>query len=231
MSMVTIAARALLAGALGACMRGDRPLHQGEPSHAELAALYEGGKTYVEFRDAATKRTEAWNEHHGAAHVPDALRTRVSSLPFRWWFLVVAEDWCGDSANTIPYVAKLVDVVDNLDLRIIDSEVGRAIMEAHRTPDGRAATPTVLLLTEDFREVGCWVERPAKLQQWVLENEARLDEEELLERKYAWYEADEGQETVAEMVRMIESAAASARGGTFAAAIPSCGALGPRPPR
>jgi hypothetical protein len=120
--------------------------------------------------------------------------------------LVVAEDRCGDSVNTIPYVARLVDLVPNLDMRIIDARGGQAIMERHRTPDGRPATPTIVLLDERFDEAGCWVERPAKLQTWVLEHEAKLDANDLHERKYAWYDDDQGEETLREVVAMLEAA-------------------------
>lgn len=227
MVMAFTATLALLSGAMVVCPDRGRLVHQGSRPWVDLEALYKQGKTYVEFRDTAKKRTRAWKEHYATAHVPDALRTRVRSVPGQWRLLVVAEDWCGDSANTIPYVARLVDVADNLDMRIVDSEAGRAIMEAHRTPDGRAATPTVILLTADFREAGCWVERPAKLQAWVLENERKLEEGELLARKYAWYDADKGQETLAEIVRMIESAGANAGAGRSTASTPfSCDRAG-----
>lgn len=175
---------------------------------SDLETLYYQGKTYVEFRDAATQRVQAWNDHYANAQVPDALRTRVTALPGSWRLLVVAEDWCGDSANTIPYVAKLVDAAGNLDMRIINSTVGRAIMESHRTPDGRAATPTVILLTEDFEEAGCFVERPRHLQRWWLANEDKLSRKDLLDQKYAWYAEDRGQETLEEIVAMMEAAAA-----------------------
>ncbi len=175
---------------------------------SDLESLYAQGKTYVEFRDAATRRVAAWNDHYANAQVPDALRTRMTALPGSWRLLVVAEASCGDSANTIPYVAKLVDVVGNLDMRIINSTVGSAIMESHRTPDGRAATHTVILLTEDFEEAGCFVERPRHLQNWWLSNEDKLSREDLLDQKYAWYAEDRGQETLEEIVAMIEAAAA-----------------------
>lgn len=175
---------------------------------SDLETLYGQGKTYVEFRDAATRRVQAWNDHYANAQVSDALHTRMTVLPGSWRLLVVAEDWCGDSANTIPYVAKLVDVAGNLDMRIINSTVGRTIMESHRTPDDRAATPTVILLTEDFEEAGCFVERPRLLQDWWLSNEDKLSEKERLDQKYAWYAEDQGQETLEDIVAMIEAAAA-----------------------
>ena len=191
-----------------------QPVDPAGPARFNLETLYHQGRTYLEFRDAAESRVEAWNNHYAEAQVPDALSTRLSTVAGKWRLLVVAEDWCGDSANTIPYVAKLVDVADNLDMRIINSEVGRAIMESHPTPDGRAATPTVILLTEGYEEAGCWVERPRKLQGWFLANQGKLEEEELYNQKYAWYDEDRGQETLTEVVEMIEAAAAGS---------PACG--------
>ncbi len=174
----------------------------------DLEALYGRGRTYQAFQDAAVDRRAAWRDHYATAAVPDALRRRVEAVPRRWRLLVVAEDWCGDSANTIPYVARLVDLSPNLELRIVGAEAGGDVMRAHRTPDGRAATPTVLLLDERFEEAGCWVERPAPLQEWFLAHEDRLEQDELYRRKYEWYAEDAGATTLEEFVRMIESAAA-----------------------
>ena len=171
-------------------------------------SLYDAGITFSEFLDAADAREHTWNTNYSAAEVPADLLERALAIGGSWRLLVVAEDWCGDSANTIPYVAHLADLLDNLEIRIVDSEVGRPAMEAHPTPDGRAATPTVVLLDGDGQEAGCFVERPSELQTWFLEQENVLDEDTLYARKYAWYDDDRGLSTVREVVEMLEGAAA-----------------------
>ncbi len=85
-------------------------------------------------------------------------------------------------------------------------------MESHRTPDGRPATPTVVLLNDEFEEAGCFVERPAVLQSWYLENQGTLGERELYRQKYAWYDRDAGSETLREFVELLERAASGAGG-------------------
>ena len=95
-------------------------------------------------------------------------------------------------------------------MRVVNSTVGKSVMEAHRTPDGRAATPTVLLLNENFEEVGCFVERPSALQAWFLENKPKLEEDDLYDQKYAWYDEDRGAQTVGEIVGLMESASRGA---------------------
>ncbi len=199
--MLTVASPLLLALALSGSACAPAP---GTPDHREL---WEKGRTFSEFLAEASSRKEAWKANYRDGSVPDDVLARATALPGRWRLLVVAEDWCGDSVNTIPYVARLVEAVTSLEMRVIDSRVGRALMESHRTPDGRPATPTVVVLDGSFQEAGCWVERPSSLQSWFLENRPVLDEDELYDRKYAWYEEDRGKETLREIVELLEASA------------------------
>ena len=98
---------------------------------------------------------------HGVA--PDALVTRATAAGSGWKLLVVTVSGCSDSVNSIPYVASFLDKVPSIEMRLISPTAGKAVQEAHRTPDGRAATPTVILLDGEFNERGCWIERPANL--------------------------------------------------------------------
>ena len=118
--------------------------------------------------------------------------------------LIVAFDRCSDSVGTIPYIAALVEAVDGLEMRIIPPAAGRPIMEAHRTPDGRPATPTVLLLDGEWEPVGAWVERPSELQAWYIENPEGLSHDARYDGKMEWYEGDAGESTVREIVGKLE---------------------------
>lgn len=169
--------------------------------------LYRSGVTFAEFLENAEARVEGWHRNYGEGSVPARLTMKARAIPGSWRLLVVAEDWCGDSVNTIPYIARLVEGVNGLDMRIIDSEVGKGVMDAHPTPDGRGATPTVLLLDEDGRRVGCWTERPSELQKWWIENPDHLSSRRKLRQKYAWYDRDKGESTLEEIVGLIEAAA------------------------
>jgi hypothetical protein len=174
------------------------------PAQGTLEELYRAGTAYPDFLAAATNRKELWHSNWERAAVPDALVERARAVPGRWRLLAIAVDGCSDSVNTIPYIAKLVELVDGLELRIVDSTAGRELMEAHRTPDGRAATPTIILIREDWTEAGAWIERPSKLQTWYIENKGTLESSQLFEQKMKWYDEDRGAETVREIVELIE---------------------------
>jgi hypothetical protein len=127
---------------------------------------------------------------------------------------VILEDSCGDSANTIPYLASLVESLGGaVEMRLVNSAEGRPVMVRHRTWDDRAATPTVVLLNQNWEEVGCWVERPSSLSAWEKAEKAKLSQQEFLKQKYAWYEGDRGASTQRDMVEMIERASPGAACG------------------
>jgi hypothetical protein len=174
-----------------------------EPGYAEL---WEAGSDYATFLEEARGRRDLWVRNTDRAEVPPGLLQRARAVPGTWRLLVVAFDRCSDSVSTIPYIAALAARLDGVDLRIIPPELGRPIMEDHRTPDGRAATPTVLLLRDDWTPAGAWVERPAELQAWYTANPDGLSHDQRYDRKMAWYDQDGGASTMREIVELLEAA-------------------------
>ncbi|MCC7003234.1 MAG: thioredoxin family protein [Gemmatimonadaceae bacterium] len=173
-----------------------------------LVALYASGTDFATFLAAAEARKAAWQKNWTEGRVPEDAVAVAQSLPGKWRLLVVAVDGCSDSVNTIPYIARLVARVPSLEMRIVLPEPGRPVMEAHRTPDGRPATPTVVLLDEAGRNVGCWIERPAELQRQAVAAREAGTLDAFQRGKQAWYDADAGASTVREVGVMLEAAAA-----------------------
>lgn len=172
-----------------------------------LQALYRRGRPFQEFLSGARARRETWHGNYGWGRLDPGLLARARALPEGWRLLVVADDSCGDSANTIPYLATLVDSLrGRIEMRILTSPEARQVKDTHRTHDGRAATPTVVLLDPDGREAGCWVERPTALAVWARGEGARLSQAEFLDRKYAWYDEDRGRETLRDILDLIQGA-------------------------
>lgn len=168
--------------------------------------LFESGRTMTQFLEAAKARKEQWARNYARGVVSDAVLTRARSAPGPWKLLVVAVDGCSDSVNTVPYIARLIEQLMGTEMRIVDSNVGRVVMDAHLTPDGRGATPTVVLLDANYQERGCWVERPAELRDWMLDNKGKVQDNELFEHKMAWYDEDVGAKTLVDIAAMLESA-------------------------
>jgi hypothetical protein len=173
----------------------------------DYQALYQKGRGYTEFLGAAKSRKELWDRNEARVVVADDVLARARAIGGRLRLLVIAIDGCSDSASIIPYIANLAKL-SGMDLRIVSpDDGGRAVMEAHRTPDGRAATPTIVLLDAAYQKVGVFVERPATLHTWYEEQKKTgIDTGKLTVQKLDWYANDAGHTTLLELVSLMEKA-------------------------
>ncbi len=166
------------------------------------SVLFEQGKTWEDFLAAADSRPEVWKGNAARSRPSKELVDRLKAAAGDLRLVVVAVAACSDSVHTVPYVATLAREA-GVPLRIVDNKVGKPIMDAFKTPDGRGATATVALLRGDVL-VAAWVERPVQLQTWLLGPAASLSQEDRMARKFGWYEWDRGESTMAELVALVE---------------------------
>ena len=173
---------------------------------------YSGGVTFEEYLEEVRKYPELWRSVYERAELPAAVREEAGSLSGRWHLLALSEDWCGDAVNSLGWVARLAESSEALELRVISRDENPEIMDAHLW-DGRArAIPVVILLDEDFEEVGWWGPRPSSLQGWVLGEGQKLDSRERYREVRRWYARDRGRTIVREILEMIQSGEVERRG-------------------
>ena len=175
-----------------------------------LRATFEKGQTWTDFYAAIDRRREVWEASWKRTEIPDELARRARAAG-KLRILVITEYGCSDSANSVPVLARLVESAPNLEMRLINSATGRPWAEKHRTPDGRTATPTVLILDDEFRIRTAWVEQPKELQAFWLPIIARKETGARFGEKADWYSKDQGRAIMRELVEAIEAAASVAR--------------------
>ena len=174
----------------------------------DAAALFERGVTWDAFLSAVEAQRNLWQSNTRRAAVAPALVERLLKAGQELRLLVIGEGSCSDSVSVVPYVATLAAQA-KVDLRIVGREAGRPLLAAHKTPDGREATPTILLL-RDGQVVGAFIERPAALQDWFLSAGAKLSQGDRYARKMSWYDWDRGDSSMAEIVALAERATRAA---------------------
>jgi hypothetical protein len=177
-----------------------------QPQLEGEGALWQAATPFPAFLERVRSRREAWTSRFANAAIdPDALN-RARALPGRRRLLAIAEARCSDSAWAVPYLAKLAAAApDMLELRVITpAEGAERLQAANLTPDGRKATPTIVVLDERDRVLGVWVERPAELQKWYAENKATVAQAERYSHLDKWYTEDAGRTTITEVLTILE---------------------------
>ncbi|RZK50844.1 MAG: thioredoxin family protein [Pedobacter sp.] len=158
-----------------------------------LAAQKTTGQDHSEFMLHYSKMNlQRMNRVEKTTELLPELSTYLKSFNKPLNFLVITEGWCGDAAQIVPVIQKMVEVNPQLfNLRCVLRDENLELIDAHLTNGGRAI-PVLLLLDEEGDLIGeKWGPRPAILQDllntWKTEGVVMP---ELAEKIHAWYAKD-----------------------------------------
>ncbi|MFQ5570255.1 MAG: thioredoxin family protein [Rhodothermales bacterium] len=147
---------------------------------------------------------------HRTYKVSDELRALIRTItePQRW--LVLTEDWCGDSAQTIPYVAEMAALNPNIELRVLERDQNLDVMDRYLT-DGKRSIPILLALDQHGKELFRWGPRPVEAAALVkVGQEAGLEKDAINQRLHLWYGRNRGRAVEAELKALLAQRVARA---------------------
>jgi hypothetical protein len=163
----------------------------------DFAGLWKQGMSFEEFLAAAGTHRDLWGGLYRIARVPVWAEGATAGRKLR--LLVLAEDWCGDASNSIPFLAKWAEQTPLVELRIIRRDEHPEVMDRYLT-NGSRSIPIIIVLDQDFGELGHWGPRPLVLQEWVMQNKGTVPKAELYPQIRKWYARDRGETTLREIL-------------------------------
>lgn len=103
--------------------------------------------------------------------------------------LVITEDWCGDALYNVPVLAKLVEGLPNVEMRVFLRDQNRDLMDQYLNQGLYRSIPVVGFFDDNMKEVARFIERPPKvtevIEQKMLEVRRTLRAEHLEEWRQA----------------------------------------------
>ena len=146
---------------------------------------------------------------HALPLLPELVdRLRQLSRPEQW--LVLGEAWCGDTAHTLPVLARLAEEsAGRVQLHVVLRSEHPDLMAAHQT-NGKDSIPKLIRRdAETGTDLGDWGPRPAAAQ--VLAHDLHADKSlhtnEVIKGMNAWYAADKGASVQRELLAALAPAA------------------------
>lgn len=107
-------------------------------------------------------------------------------------WVVITEAWCGDSAQSLPVIAKMAEVSEKIDLKIILRDLNPQWMEKYHT-NGSRSIPKLIAFDESGEELFTWGPKPAPAQQilidWKKDPNGR-DRQAYETELHTWYALD-----------------------------------------
>jgi hypothetical protein len=167
-------------------------------SAPDFAAFWELATPWAAYLRPEMDQAELWRGVSEHVTVPEWAVAAFTASPIRR-LLVLAADWCGDAANTVPVCAGLANRVPGLELRMLDRDRHFDLMRRYLT-NGSKSIPIVIALDDHFRELGHWGPRPSVLQAWVLANKQVIPSPQRYAFARRWYAKDRGESTLRELL-------------------------------
>jgi len=173
-----------------------------------LKQRFLAGESFSEFLHRPKNNSELWDALYKRATLSEDAVARATRVQRPWHLLVLSEDWCGDSINTLPVIARLTEAQPLIDMRIISRDANPDLIDSHLTGLAKAI-PVIILLDDEFNERAWWGPRPGSLQAWVTESGLALPKDERYRQVRTWYARDHGKTAVNELLELIDKAEAT----------------------
>ena len=131
------------------------------------------------------------------------LINKISS-PQLW--MVITEDWCGDSAQNLPYIVKIAENNTKINLRILLRDQNIDIMDLYLTNGKTRSIPKLVVFNEKGDELFQWGPRPVEAQELIMKLKSEgLSIENYISQLHLWYGKNRGTSLEKELTQLIET--------------------------
>ncbi len=162
-------------------------------------------ESYIDYTRMNVQRMNRWDKTAKISFELERIVTSISS-PQVW--LVITEAWCGDAAQTIPFMAKLADINPLITLRLVLRDENPELMEAYLT-EGARSIPILIGLTGDLsKELFIWGPKPEFLKNRL--KAYKIDPQNITPKEFSdgthlWYARDRNNALAEELTPLIAS--------------------------
>jgi hypothetical protein len=133
------------------------------------------------------------------------VQTAVQAIKGPQLWMVLAEPWCGDCAQNLPYIAKIAACNASIDLRILLRDQNPDIMDAYLT-NGTRSIPKLVAFDSQGNELFQWGPRPQPAAELFRQlKESGAPREEVIQKLHLWYGRNRGRTLEAEFVALLSA--------------------------
>lgn len=120
-------------------------------------------------------------------NVSTELKKLIQEINEDQLWMIITENWCGDSAQSLPVIAKIANENPKISLRILKRDSYLDIMDLFQT-NGTRGIPKLVAFDKEGNELLNWGPRPKLLQDLFdkLKDEG-IEKKKIYEELHVWY--------------------------------------------
>jgi len=148
------------------------------------------------------KRSKRLDKH---AMIPSEKLRAFKNMAEKQTWLVICEPWCGDVAQTLPYLNKIAEKSDNIHLKILLRDENPELMDCFLT-HGSRSIPIVIMLDANLNLLQTWGPRSKAATKLVNDYKAQHGkiDDAFKETLQVWYNNDKGVSVVEDILETME---------------------------
>jgi len=144
------------------------------------------------------------NRIYRTYNVNEELKNSILKIDTPHIWMVITEDWCGDSAQNLPYISKIAEMNPLIELKIILRDSNLDIMDLYLTDGNSRSIPKLVAFDKDGDEIFQWGPRPKSAQKKVEDGKrSGLTKDEYLANLHSWYAENKGKDLEGEFLELL----------------------------
>lgn len=167
----------------------------------DVNTLNDSDRNYYEFTKLNVHRV---NRIIKTYKVSEELKEIIEAIDHRQTWLILTEAWCGDSAQNLPYIAKMAELNKNINLIIMERDKNLETMDLYLTNGKSRSIPKLIVFDEEGNEKFQWGPRPKEAQELVNSlNKEGLLKAAINEKLHFWYAKNRGKNIEQELKELL----------------------------
>lgn len=119
-------------------------------------------------------------------------------------WLVITEDWCGDSAQNLPYLNSYIKDNPNVEMLIVLRDTNLEAIDNYFTESNPRSIPKIAAFDENGEQLFIWGPRPRFAQDLVQQLKAEgYSKEDFNKELHLWYGRNRGVELTREFITIL----------------------------
>jgi len=168
---------------------------------SDINTLNDYDKSFYDYRKLNYQRSTRLEKTFIPTDETQQIFSKINQMQ-KW--IVITESWCGDSAQNLPIIAKLAQLNDKIDFKIVLRDSNTEFMDLYLTRGGRAI-PKLIVFDENDNELFQWGPRPIEAKNlYTRLKDKRKDKSEINKELHLWYGRNRGKEVERELLQLIK---------------------------
>lgn len=148
-------------------------------------------------------RSDRWDRR---GKLNTELKNKLKRVEREMIWLVINEGWCGDGAQTLPFINKMAAESDHIELKIILRDQNPEVMDQFLTNGARSVPKLIAIDKQNGEVLGTWGPRPVEANElyWEGKNDPETPNKVAVQDLHLWYAKDKGRSIQQEFLKLLD---------------------------